>query len=250
MSKIQILNDSFCKFLNLSKLRESIESQELLVQINKDNMICKGVFAKANLNLLCFKGILKGTFEDWGEKRTDLNKIPLWDFRNFGDINERLSDYLLMLKDGNFDPWKVPPISIESFRGCIKSMRKKEGPCKFCYESNTGKALSPENFWKQIQHLDSSFAPGLRKVVYMADDIFTISPKRIIDIAETKPSNLEISIRAYSYLPDLARLSDTVLRKLAENLRHIGVFNLFFGSETYDSLVLNRMNKKGVSVDD
>src|SRR3990167_8811801 len=90
MSKIQILNDSFCKFLNLSKLRESIESQELLVQINKDNMICKGVFAKANLNLLCFKGILKGTFEDWG----DLGIGTLPQLTNFINLTETKQIFL------------------------------------------------------------------------------------------------------------------------------------------------------------
>lgn len=176
---------------------------------------------------------------------TRLRDMPVWDFSHFQNVNERLKDYLEAQKEG-LEPWLVPPVALFSFRGCVKAM--KEDVCKYCTSSEThGRALLPGKLWEQIAHLNQEYGA---EIFYMADDIFTTSPKRIEDISRAKPETARAKIRAYGYLPDLARLPSSKLERMAENLQNIGVFNLFYGSETYDPLVLKKVNKKGISIDE
>ena len=177
------------------------------------------------------------------QKFTALSEMPVWDFSNFQNADERLANYLQAQKEG-LDPWLVPPVSLFSFRGCAKAM--KEGVCRYCTSSETrGRALPAEKFWDQIKHLNQKHEA---EIFYMADDIFTVSPKRIKGIANAKPQDVKARIRAYGYLPDLARLSQSKLEEMAEDLNRIGVFNLFYGSETYDSEVIRRSNKQPISI--
>lgn len=178
-------------------------------------------------------------------KVTDLTKIPLWDFADFQNANVRLSEYL-SAQNTQLDPWIVPPLALFSFRGCIKS--EKEGKCSYCTSSeDIGRALPPEKLWQQIAYLNKLYDA---QIFYMADDIFTVSPERVESIAQTKPNEAKSKIRAYGYLPDMAKLEQPELEEMAKNLQKIGVFNLFFGSEHYDPDVLSRMNKRGVSVEE
>ena len=109
---------------------------------------------------------------------TPLDKMPLWDFSSFQNADERLADYLKAQKEG-LDPWLVPPLALFSFRGCVKAM--KEGVCRYCTSSETkGRAVSAEKLWDQIAHLNEVYGA---EIFYMADDIFTISPRRMNDIA-------------------------------------------------------------------
>jgi radical SAM superfamily enzyme YgiQ (UPF0313 family) len=176
---------------------------------------------------------------------TDLAKVPLWDFSDFQNWEQRLSEYLEAQKKG-LDPWLVPTLTLFSFRGCIKAVR--EGVCSYCTSSEErGRALPPKKIWSQILHLNKKYGA---EVFYMCDDIFPVTPKRIREIAEAKPKNAKARIRAYGYLPDLAKLSTTQLKEFAKNLKKIGVFNLFFGSENYCPNILAEINKQGVTVEE
>ncbi len=178
-------------------------------------------------------------------KFTDLKKIPLWDFSRHENNGERLKEYLEAQNSG-LDPWIVPPLALFSFRGCMKAIR--EGVCSYCTSSEEqGRALPPEKLWQQIKHLNQTYGA---EIFYMADDIFPVTSRRIKQIAEAKPDDAKARIRAYSYLPDMAELSQADLEDMARDLNWIGVFNLFFGSEHYDSNVLSGMNKRGISVEE
>lgn len=179
------------------------------------------------------------TFEDF----TPLKDMPIWDYDNFQAIQARLAPYL-EAQAQNLDQWQTPVLTLFSFRGCVKAMR--DGVCTYCTSSETrGRALPAELLWQQIVHLNTVY--GAERF-YMADDIFTVSPKRIADIAGSKPKEAQAQIRAYGYLPDLAKLEQPVLQQMARELNTIGVNYLFYGSETFDRGVLERVNKDGTSV--
>ncbi|MBI4980588.1 cobalamin B12-binding domain-containing protein [Candidatus Woesearchaeota archaeon] len=178
-------------------------------------------------------------------KFTDLKKMPLWDFSRHENAEERLKEYLEAQNSG-LDPWIFPPLALFSFRGCMKAIR--EGVCSYCTSSEEqGRALPPEKLWQQIRHLNQTYGA---EIFYMADDIFPISSRRIKQITEARPEGVKARIRAYGYLPDMAEMTQKDLEQMAQNLNRIGVFNLFFGSEHYDPLVLSGMNKRGVSVEE
>jgi len=191
-----------------------------------------------------FRNHLGNVVSNWPDS-VSLEDMPLWDFERFENADERLVDYLLAQGQGE-DPWLVPPITLFSFRGCTKAMR--EGLCSYCTSADiVGSALSAERFWDQVLHLKGLYGA---KTFYMADDIFTISSGRIKQLADAKPEMSPVSIRAYSYFPDLVKLSQPKLEEMAQDLQKIGVFNLFFGSENNDESVLERANKKGISIEE
>jgi len=178
-------------------------------------------------------------------KFTDLKKMPLWDFSRHENAEGRLKEYLEAQNSG-LDPWIVPPLTLFSFRGCMKAIR--EGVCSYCTSSEEqGRALPSEKLWQQIKHLNQMYGA---EIFYMADDIFPITAKRVKQIAEAKPTDVKARIRAYGYLPDMAKMSQSQLEEMALDLNKIGVFNLFFGSEHYDPIVLSGMNKRGISVEE
>lgn len=191
---------------------------------------------------------LRRTFLEGQEQRIAIERLPLWDFRNFEHAEARMEDYLAMIRQDNYDPWLVSPICMFGCVGCEKAIQ--EGPCSFCYQNTTGATMSAEKLWKQVTHLDGLYAPGVKKIVYMADDIFVTSIERVRALALTKPQGVNIGIRAYGFLPYLTGLQDKDLASLAKFLKQIGVFNLFFGSENYDNNLVQKMNKKPTSVED
>ncbi|MFA4819636.1 MAG: cobalamin-dependent protein [Candidatus Aenigmatarchaeota archaeon] len=174
-----------------------------------------------------------------------LKNVPVWDFSDFQDVNERLAQYLEVQNSGS-DPWLTPPLTLFSFRGCMKAI--KEGVCSYCASAEEqGRALPAEKLWEQVLRLNDVYGA---EIFYMADDIFSVTPRRIGQIARSKPTGARSRIRAYGYLPDMAQLDRHTLETMARNLQHIGVFNLFFGSEHYDQNVLAAMNKIGTSVEE
>ncbi|MFH1391593.1 MAG: cobalamin-dependent protein [Candidatus Diapherotrites archaeon] len=176
---------------------------------------------------------------------TDLSKMPLWNYSNFEDVEKRFSEYLHVQKTG-LDPWLTPPLTLFSFRGCLKAIR--EGICSYCTSSEaTGRMLSAQKFWDQIMHLNNNYDA---EIFYMADDIFPVSPIRINTLANAKPHEARAKIRAYAYLPYLSKLADSQLTRMAHDLQKIGVFNLFFGAENYDENILKNINKTGISVEE
>lgn len=178
----------------------------------------------------------------------NLGRLPLWDFSSFENLNERLAEYReAVAKSGesDFDPWLVPPLTMFSFRGCMKAI--KEGVCSYCTSAETvGRALRPNQFWAQLSLLREKYNAGF---FYMADDIFPVTLPRMEQIAKAKPANLATPmIRAYAYMPDFIGFNETQMERMASALRAIGVFNLFFGVESFGLEQITRANKMAVSV--
>ena len=179
---------------------------------------------------------------------TNLGRLPLWDFSSFENLNERLAEYReAIAKSGekDFDPWLVPPLTMFSFRGCMKAI--KEGVCSYCTSAEIiGRALPPDKFWAQLTLLKKEYDAGF---FYMADDIFPIALRRMEQLAEAKPKYLATPmIRAYAYMPDFIGFNEVQMERMVLALRTIGVFNLFFGVESFGLEQIIRANKTAVSV--
>lgn len=178
----------------------------------------------------------------------DLGRLPLWDFSSFENLDERLTEYRKAVAESgekDFDPWLVPPLTMFSFRGCMKAI--KEGVCSYCTSAETvGRALRPNQFWAQLSLLREKYNAGF---FYMADDIFPVTLPRVEQLAKAKPANLATPmIRAYAYMPDFINFDKMQMERMASALRAIGVFNLFFGVESFGLEQITRANKAAVSV--
>jgi len=181
---------------------------------------------------------------------TPMAYMPLWDFENFENLDKRLVPYTTAtakMGETDFDPWLVPPLTMFSFRGCMKAI--KEGVCSYCTSAETvGRALPADQFWQQLELLRHKYGA---KLFYMADDIFPVSIKRMEHLAGAKPTGIPVPmIRAYAYMPDFIRFTAKELDRMIVALRTIGVFNLFFGVESFGMEQITRANKDAVSIQD
>ncbi len=181
---------------------------------------------------------------------TNLKELPLWNFDCFQALEDRLSEYqqaIAIKGSQDFDPWLVPPVTMFSFRGCMKAV--KQGVCSYCTSAETrGRALPPDKFWQQIALLENRYGAS---VLYEADDIFPVSVQRMEQIAQAKPSQVKTpSIRAYAYMPDFIELDESKIKRMIAALKTIGVFNLFFGVESYGIEQITKANKVAVSIED
>jgi len=179
-----------------------------------------------------------------------LSRLPLWDFSSFDNLEVRLAEYreaLARSEERDFDPWLVPPLAMFSFRGCMKAIR--EGVCSYCTSAETvGRALPPTRFWEQLALLRQKYDAGS---FYMADDIFPITLRRMEQLAKAKPVSLATPmIRAYGYMPDFIKFNERQMERMATALRAIGIFNLFFGIESYGFEQITRANKLAVSIEE
>lgn len=179
----------------------------------------------------------------------DINRPPPWDFSRFENLEGRLAEYreaVTRSGEKDFDPWLVPPLAMSSFRGCMKAARS--GVCTYCTSAETVvRSLPPDKFWAQLALLKEKYSAG---PVYMADDIFPVSVARMEQLARAKPSCSMPMIRAYAYMPDFVGLDTTKMERMVEALRTIGVFNLFFGVESFGMEQITRANKAAVKVED
>lgn len=180
----------------------------------------------------------------------NLGRLPLWDFSSFENLDGRLAEYReAVAKSGenDFDPWLVTPLTMFSFRGCMKAIKK--GACNYCTSSETtGRALLPDKFWAQLILLKEKYNAMF---FYMADDIFPVTLPRMEQIAKAKPVNLAtLMIRANAYMPDFIGFDEAQIERMASTLRTIGVFNLLFGVESFGLEQITRANKAAVSVVD
>ena len=179
---------------------------------------------------------------------TNLGRLSLWDFSSFENLNERLAEYreaIAQSGEKDFDPWLVPPLTMFSFRGCMKAI--KERVCSYCTSAETiGRALPSNKFWSQLALLKEKYNAGF---FYMADDIFPVTLRRMEQLAGAKPVHLETPmIRAYAYMPDFIGFNEVQMERMVLALRTIGVFNLFFGVESFGLEQIIRANKAAVSV--
>lgn len=181
----------------------------------------------------------------------DINRCPLWDFASSENLDVRLAEYReAVAKSGekDFDPWLVPPLAMYSLRGCMKAARS--GVCEYCTSAEKKvRTLAPDKFWGQLTLLKDLYGAG---PVYMADDIFPVSVSRMEQLARAKPSGSMPMIRAYAYMHDFIGLNTGKgkMEQMVQALRTIGVFNLFFGVESFGMEQITRANKDPVSIAD
>ncbi|MBI5135289.1 cobalamin B12-binding domain-containing protein [Candidatus Uhrbacteria bacterium] len=181
---------------------------------------------------------------------TPMDALPLWDFESFEHRDRRLAPYLhaiASIGETGFDPWLVPPLTMFSFRGCMKAI--KEGVCTYCTSAETvGRVLHPDAFWRQIEFLRQNYGATL---FYMADDIFPVSLTRMEQLATAEPMSVPTPmIRAYAYMPDFIALTPVEFDRMIAALHVIGVFSLFFGVESFGLEQITRVNKAAVSIGD
>ena len=179
----------------------------------------------------------------------DINKPPIWDFASSENLDGRLAEYrgaVAQSGEKNFDPWLVPPLAMSSVRGCMKAARTET--CAYCTSAEKKiRMLAPDKFWAQLALLKERYGAG---PVYMADDIFPVSITRMEQLARAKPSGSMPVIRAYAYMPDFIGLDAPKMERMIDALRAIGVFNLFFGVESFGMEQITRANKAAVSIGD
>jgi len=164
---------------------------------------------------------------------TDLSQMPTWDFSDTLDYERLLEPHTRLM--GN----EQSMIGIFGNRGCPKANRSK--PCIFC-SSNIGgtkiRIMPPEMFWKQKKRLHE--VHGIMDT-YCSDNVFTLSLKHIEKIADEKDKDCDsLRMRVYSYPTDIIRKGGIAL---AEKLKEIGVYNVFFGIENFSKEVNLRANK-------
>ncbi len=181
---------------------------------------------------------------------TPLGTLPLWDFESFEHRDKRLEPYrqqIAKIGEKDFDPWLVPPLTMFSFRGCMKAI--KEGVCAYCTSAETvGRALPADTFWNQIALLQQHYSANF---FYMADDIFPLSLTRMVQLARAKPVRTPTPmIRAYAYMPDFVAFDDVQMEHMVLALKTIGVFNLFFGVESFGMEQIQHANKAAVALSD
>ncbi len=175
-------------------------------------------------------------------KFADLRRTPLWNYEDFLDIDSRLAPY----RKKQPDHWAAPQHAVFSMRGCPKAVHG--GACSFCTSSigNRCTVLPAEKFWRQTLLLQNKY--GLEDF-YIGDNIFAI-PRWLEILAAAKPGEAKAQFRAYAYMPYLARLSESDLIRVVENSRRIGVYNYFFGTESFSEFVLSLNNKEYTPVEE
>lgn len=170
----------------------------------------------------------------------DLTETPLWNFSQFEEHDERIRPYLKPAGD-----WDLPHHSVFSWRGCLKALRR--GRCAFCTSAvGTPNFMLPENFWKQVVHLQEKEFPGIEMNLYLGDN--HIPPGWAKKLAACRSDNARARFRAYGWLPEIVCLSPEQLKGFAKDLRDMNFYNLFYGVESFDPGVLEKTNKDFVSV--
>ncbi|OGI26179.1 MAG: hypothetical protein A3J76_01885 [Candidatus Moranbacteria bacterium RBG_13_45_13] len=172
----------------------------------------------------------------------NLKESPLWDFGQFEERNERIRPYLKPVGD-----WDLPHHSVFSWRGCLKALRS--GRCTFCTSAvGSPNFMPPENFWRQILHLQEKEFPGIEMNLYLGDN--HIPPGWAKKLAACNPGNTKARFRAYGWLPEIARLSPEQLNRFAKDLRDMNLYNLFYGVESFDPMILEKANKDYIPVEE
>jgi radical SAM superfamily enzyme YgiQ (UPF0313 family) len=113
--------------------------------------------------------------------------------------------------------------------------------CTFCsakFYSMNYRCRSAEHVFEEMKSLGER---GFKDITFF-DDSFTVKRKRVMEICDLiRKEKLDIAWRCLSRV-------DTVDRKMLENMRNSGCYQIHFGVESGDQRVLDLM-KKGVKID-
>lgn len=158
----------------------------------------------------------------------DMNNLPEFDFSDVANLNlykynKKSSEYAV---DDTFTP-----IPVSSIRGCHKALR--EGPCSYCSIPNKQVRMAePNKFWRQAKLLYTKY--GIVDLFETGDNF--VIPQYMDGLLQTKPIDVNISLRIYS---NLNELTDSNIEMLAK----IGVKEVFIGLESFDNNILEMANK-------
>lgn len=173
-------------------------------------------------------------------EQVDLNNIPAPDYSLLNDL---LEQYSLNFQDHSYKKEGYTRfVSLESQKGCAKTERKseKKGRCSFCARIDKGlRRLNPQRFWERVRQL---YDPTSKTMIWDVSDSFSgaVSEKDdwLRQIAESKPSDLEGKINFKIF-----GRADEMNEESVEDLKQIGVYEVFIGAESGDQRKLDAVNK-------
>jgi radical SAM superfamily enzyme YgiQ (UPF0313 family) len=158
-------------------------------------------------------------------KLADLDALPLPD-RGAIDIERYLTTWRTHHGTGS--------LNLITARGCPYR-------CRWCSHAVFGyhhSRRSPENVADEVAHLRERYAPDM---LWFADDVFSISPRWLA-------AYTELAIRRGLVLPfECITRADRVTPAVAEDLRRLGCFRVWIGSESGSQRILDAM-ERGVTV--
>jgi anaerobic magnesium-protoporphyrin IX monomethyl ester cyclase len=112
--------------------------------------------------------------------------------------------------------------------------------CDFCSQPIFGNKFRTRSATNIVDEIEKVIALGYERI-WFADDCFTLSRKRLIDIFN------EIIQRRIKIDWECLSRVDTIDREMAEKMKHAGCVRVFFGIESGSDSVLALMNKKATA---
>lgn len=164
----------------------------------------------------------------------DLETLPHPDYHNL-PLEKYFESYEARYSE--FKPFKKS-LAIYSRKGCIWRDASKGG-CVFCMIPHKGvRYKSPQRMWEEINFFNRQHGVNF---FWEVCDTFTEDSHWIDALVQTKPADIDVSFHVYGRPSNISR-------KMAKQLKRLGVYEVFIGAESGDDRILTLMNK-GVRVD-
>lgn len=186
-----------------------------------------------NDNLLNIAGI---AFRHNNEIIRTIPRIPLQ------DLSALPTPAFHLLKKHLYRPygWSRWPSGIDGPLGVIFTTRGCIGKCNFC-ASKTVFGDGPRNFSMQqvIEQLEFLVHEWNIRILYIQDDTFTLNSKRVEELCDyiiSKGYNKRLEIQVSSRV-------NTINPAMLKKMREAGVRWIFFGIESGNQEILNKMDK-------
>lgn len=181
---------------------------------------------------LCFR---KGdTIIQNPEHVLDLESLPCPDYLNL-PVEKYFESYTARYSD--FKPFRKS-LAIYSRKGCIWR-DASNGGCVFCMIPHKGiRYKSPQRLWGEIAFFNCKYGVDY---FWEVCDTFTENSQWIDEFVQSKPEELDVSFHVNGR-------SSNISRKMARQLKGLGVYEVFIGAESGDDRILAHMNK-GIKAD-
>jgi radical SAM superfamily enzyme YgiQ (UPF0313 family) len=168
------------------------------------------------------------------ERVLELESLPFPDYMNL-PLQEYFESYEAHYSD--FKPFRKS-LAIYSRKGCIWRDASKGG-CVFCMIPHKGvRYKSPKRLWEEIGFLNREYGVDF---FWEVCDTFTENSRWIDEFVALRPASLDVAFHVYGR-------SCNISPKMAQQLKTLGVYEVFIGAESGDDEILELMNK-GIKVD-
>lgn len=168
------------------------------------------------------------------ESASNLESLPIPDYLNL-NLEEYFEGYETRYSD--FKPFRRS-LAIYSRKGCIWRDASKGG-CVFCMIPHKGiRYKSPKKLWEEIVFFNREYGVDF---FWEVCDTFTENSRWIDEFVACRPSSLDVAFHVYGRACNISR-------KMARQLKTLGVYEVFIGAESGDDEILELMNK-GIKVD-